>query len=273
MTAATSDLSIEFAHVYLPELDERRAERAAQAARQWAVPVIEAYEQAGLTVSTVVMLDDYFAPAAADTVQGGLLVREACEAAGVRVDHLARESDCAESVSLMRAHLADEPTVRRRTEGAIGLRVDLHDEHPTSAARIWSCPILSAWWQLIRLGMLEDEHGVPVAPPRTQSRSQAPPFHARYTLTLLEPRFLEIEHAARAILERVRLPDAWLRRVREGRRTDDQREHLRRIAYMFVPAGFECRTASRRRASRPETNTIPSYPGRAGGSSRGPRVT
>jgi hypothetical protein len=290
--SSISDLSVEFVHVYLPHLDERRAELAACAAKQWGMPIVEAYEQVGLTVSTVIMLDDYFAPAGTDIARHGRLLREACEAVDVRVDHLAHEADCAESVALMRAHLSPEPwhddsssnpstravgsewlengdptrieRVRSEVVGALSsisndrevelqvraprqprgrhaihLDVELSSELAGSSARLWACPTLSAWWQLIRLGMLSDEEcGKPVAPPRTQSRPDAPPLPARRTLTLLEPRFLEVEHAVRVILERVSLPGVWRRRLREGEQLVDSHEHLKRIAYMFVPGEF-----------------------------------
>jgi ribosome-associated protein len=104
-----ADLSIEFAHLYLGQLDEQEAERAARLARRWLGPVLTSCEDAGVAVSTVVMLDDYFAPEGTDLEAMVRLLDDACAAEGVRIDHLAHESACAESVVQMRAHLCREP--------------------------------------------------------------------------------------------------------------------------------------------------------------------
>jgi len=300
--AAVSDVSIEFAHLYLAHLDEEQAELAARAAQRWLNPLIAGYEDAGLTVSTVVMLDDYFAPEGTDIGEKMHLLQEACRASGVRVDHVAHEAACAESIDRLRTHLRQEPRAgdgssrppledigsewlangdpargRRREPQAVGLlslphvkevgrqaegqararlrprghhsiHLDIElwrDEHGADT-QVWACPTLSAWWQLIRLGMLRDEtSGKPMAPPGTQSRVDAPPLPARRTLTLLDPRFLEVEHAVRVILQRVSLPEAWRRYLREGEHAPDPLEHLERIAYMFMPPGFESRLSTR----------------------------
>ena len=299
--AAVSDVSIEFAHLYLAYLDEERAELAARAARQWLKPLIDGYEEVGLTVSTVVMLDDYFAPNDTNIDDKAQLLQEACREAGVRIDHVAHEAACAESVDRLRAHLRREPrpgdgssspppedvgsdwlangdppraqrreprsagplwyapemevdrqadrqarvSPRPRGQHSIHLDIELWRDESGSGRRVWACPTLSAWWQLIRLGMLRDESGRPAAPAGTWSRPDASPLPARRTLTLLDTRFLEVEHAVRVILERVILPEEWRRYLREGERDPGPREHLERIAYMFMPQGFESRLAPR----------------------------
>lgn len=290
--AAMADLSIEFAHLYLANLDEEHAVASAHAAKQWLTPVMAAYEEAGMTVSTVVMIDDYFAPEDTDIEQKAQMLRDACAEIGVRVDHVAYEAACAESVGRMQAHLHPEPRKGdgssspppadigsdwlsngdpprgRQTEAGVVGRLFQGDEEshlgqrmsaPTPArghhsihldvqlwkaqrgsdARLWACPTLAAWWQLIRLGMLRDEHDRPVAPQRTQSLADAPPLPARRSVTLLDNRFLEVEHAVRAILKRLSLPEAWRRYLREGEMPPSPDEHLNRIAYIFVPSGFE----------------------------------
>lgn len=291
---ATADVSIEFAHLYLAHLDEKSAAASARTAKRWLGPVIAAYEGLGETVSTVVMIDDYFAPEETDVEEKVRILRSACEEAGLRVDHLAYEADCAETVDQMQMRLHPEP---RRGDGSsspppadvgsdwlangdpprgkhwepeavgrlyrpsagnaaqlmmpaktdhsarghhsIHLDVQLWKTGRRPGDRLWACPTLAAWWQLIRLGMLRDENDRPVAPPRTQSALGAPPLPARRTLTLLDNRFLEVEHAVRAIHERLALPEGWRRYLREGESPPTEQEHLERIAYFFVPPGFE----------------------------------
>jgi hypothetical protein len=294
--AALADISIEFAHLYLPHVDEERAAASASLAARWLLPLIAAYEESGAKVSTVVMVDDYFSPeeVEVEVEEKAVMLKEACVSAGLRVDHVAYESACAESVERMRSRLRQEPrkgdgsskpptaeigsgwlsngdpprgrqsepeavgrlflqpgsggaveapvraAIPARGHHSIHLDVQLWKDGRGSDSRLWACPTLAAWWQLIRLGMLRDEQtGAPVAPPRTQSSPDAPPLAARRTITLLDNRFLEVEHAVRAIHERLSLPEAWRRYLREGERSPGPYEHLDRIAYLFVPTSFE----------------------------------
>lgn len=84
--------------------------------------------------------------------------------------------------------------------------------------RIWSCPLLAATWQLLRLGLLRHGGGLPLRPepppalwPEEWSRTpgilqinpQADPFCAYTTFSVLAPRFLPVETAVRTILEQV----------------------------------------------------------------------
>lgn len=101
----------------------------------------------------------------------------------------------------------------------------------------WSCPMLAAWWQLVRLGALHQLNGHP-EPAGTWSRKDAEPLHAKRTLTLLSTKYLEVEHAVWNILRQVALPDSWLGGLQEGAETLGLRAHLDRIAYQFVPEGF-----------------------------------
>lgn len=289
--SAVSDVSIEFAHLSLANVTETQAAAAARTASRWLTPVLDAYEQLGLAVSTVVMVDDYFAPTDVDIGEKVDIVRAACAEATMRVDHIVYEAACAESINEMRSRIFREPRkgdgssspppddaesawlsngdpprlqleeisvagplarsqsrddstqaanpLSPRGHHSIHLDVQLWKNKRGDEGCLWACPTLSAWWQLIRLGMLRDASGRPIAPPRTRSRTGAPPLPARRTLTLLDSRFLEIEHATRAILERVMLPEAWRRYLREGAALPGEREHLDRIAYMFIPTGFE----------------------------------
>jgi len=133
---------------------------------------------------------------------------------------------------------------------SIFLDVELWDER--DGERRWSCPMLAAVWQLLRLGLLRD-HGrtviqprpLPVdlpsewsaMPPVAQVNPQASPFHGYRTLSLLEDRFLPIEHAVRVILNQVGQDTEVMERVARRAR----QEHVPvpsdvtgRIAYVFM---------------------------------------
>jgi hypothetical protein len=101
---------------------------------------------------------------------------------------------------------------------------------------LWSCPMLAAWWQLLRLGAphVDDE---PLASPLAGGRPLA--LHARSSLTVLAPRLLEVEDAVRTILERVVLPEDWLVEdpTRQGQPT--AASHLDRIGYVFTNSSLD----------------------------------
>jgi len=84
--------------------------------------------------------------------------------------------------------------------------------------RTWSCPLLAAAWQLLRLGLLR-QYGQPAVEPVDQPETwppqwsqlpaitrmdpKAPPFAAYASLSVLSPRFLPVELAVRTILGQV----------------------------------------------------------------------
>lgn len=86
--------------------------------------------------------------------------------------------------------------------------------------RLWSCPLLAATWQLLRLGLLRvyGENAVtpidlasddlPAAwadlPAVGRLTPRAAPFAAYRTLTVMDNRFLTVEHAVRTILAQVK---------------------------------------------------------------------
>ena len=121
-------------------------------------------------------------------------------------------------------HLAgrgDEPSAlpgsRRRRARAAGTRSSSTSSSGMTGTgnRTWSCPMLAAVWQLIRLGLLR-EQGAPVVAPEdwtgpwpdswdelpaiTRLNPQAAAFAAYTTLSALSPRFLPVELAVRTIL-------------------------------------------------------------------------
>jgi hypothetical protein len=99
---------------------------------------------------------------------------------------------------------------------SIFLDVELWDE--VRGERRWSCPMLAAVWQLLRLGLLRDEgravaRPVPAPdplpqtwrelPPVIELRRGARPFFAYRTFTAMPSRFLPVEDAVRTILGQV----------------------------------------------------------------------
>jgi hypothetical protein len=119
-------------------------------------------------------------------------------------------------------------------------------------SRLWSCPMLAAVWQLSRLGLLRD-HGRTIIQPRPlpeelprewsampavmQLNPNATPFHGYRTLSLLDNRFLGIEHAVRVILDQVAQDDEVMERVLQRANTEGMQlaqDVTGRIAYTFM---------------------------------------
>jgi hypothetical protein len=106
------------------------------------------------------------------------------------------------------------PLESAHRQHSIFVDVELWDDR--DAIRTWSCPMLAAVWQLIRLGFLRNQ-GRPVVAPRdwtdqaypdswddlppvTRLNPGAAAFAAYTTLSVLSPRFLPVELAVRTIL-------------------------------------------------------------------------
>lgn len=117
---------------------------------------------------------------------------------------------------------------------------------PETGAGRWSCPLLAATWQLLRLGVIRDSRGAIVLPERADflgheaMRPDPLPFTSRSTITLLTPSMLPVEHAVRLILSRLHVVDESVMQLRRSR--DDVLIRpadlvLDRISYAFVPAG------------------------------------
>jgi hypothetical protein len=145
------------------------------------------------------------------------------------------------------------PQESARRRHSIFVDVELWDEH--DGQRTWSCPMLAAVWQLLRLGLVRNQ-GRPVLmpqdwtgvwpdswqemPPITRLNRAAAPFAAYTTLSALSPRFLPIELAVRTILgqfqpEAAVLAEATARAGRDGMLLPD--ELVDRIRYVFVAPG------------------------------------
>lgn len=127
--------------------------------------------------------------------------------------------------------LSATPARHRRS---ISLDVQLWTD--SDSGRLWACPALAAWWQLIRMGALQHmEDATASVPSMTWSRPDAPPLHALRTLTLLKTEYIEVEHAVWNILRQIALPDNWVRALRESGEQPPSRAHLDRMTYIFAP--------------------------------------
>jgi hypothetical protein len=146
------------------------------------------------------------------------------------------------------------PQESARRRHSIFVDVELWDE--PDGKRIWSCPMLAAVWQLMRLGLLRDQ-GRPVVTPQDwvdlpfpdtwddlpaviRLRPTAAAFAAYTTLSVLSPRFLPVELAVRTILsqfacDRRILTEATDRAARDAMRLPE--ELVDRIRYVFAAPG------------------------------------
>jgi hypothetical protein len=156
-----------------------------------------------------------------------------------------------EAAEALRPRSWQPPVEAEARQHSIFLDVELWDER--EGKRIWSCPMLAAVWQLLRLGLLRD-NGRTVAQPEplpqtlprewsampavAQINPKATPFHGYRTLSLLEDRFLPVEHAVRVILNQVAQDPEVMDRVERRARQEGVQvppEVTRRISYIFLP--------------------------------------
>jgi hypothetical protein len=142
------------------------------------------------------------------------------------------------------------PSENGANRHSIFLDVELWSDQPDGP--LWSCPFLSAVWQLLRLGLLR-EGGRPLwtpqlwtepypqrwdeLPPLIQVRPDAASFAAYRTYSVLGTRFLPIEHAVRTILGQFMASPAVFgqvadRAAAEGLALPD--ELVDRVGYAFV---------------------------------------
>lgn len=146
------------------------------------------------------------------------------------------------------------PRESARRRHSIFVDVELWDER--DGHRTWSCPMLAAVWQLMRLGLLRDE-GRPVVtpedwtdprfpdswedlPPVIRLNPQAAAFTAYTTLSVLSPRFLPVELAVRTILSQFAADAALLAEAASRAQRDAMQlpaELVDRLRYVFATPG------------------------------------
>jgi len=146
------------------------------------------------------------------------------------------------------------PRENARRRHSIFVDVELWDEH--DGQRTWSCPMLAAVWQLMRLGLLRDRGRAVVTPqdwtdplfpdswdefpPVVRLNPRATAFSAYTTLSVLSPRFLPVELAVRTILSQF-APDPAVFADATSRAGRDAMplpaELVDRIRYVFATPG------------------------------------
>lgn len=118
--------------------------------------------------------------------------------------------------------------------------------------RTWSCALLAAVWQMLRLGLMRSD-GEPLVepveppaqwpsswaemPPIVKLNPRATPFTAYATTSILSPRFLPIEVAVRTILSQVWGDPAVTAQLSERARTEGVAvadDIVDRITYVFA---------------------------------------
>ena len=134
--------------------------------------------------------------------------------------------------------LEESTAGRNRRQHSIAMDIELLSLR--NGIELWSCPLLAAWWQLVRLGMLRDDHGEPTMPKRTIALGldENVPLHAKRTLTALVPEFLEVEAAVQTILRQTALTGDLRSHLKDSRLEIEPRDHLKRISYVFVDDVF-----------------------------------
>jgi hypothetical protein len=121
--------------------------------------------------------------------------------------------------------------------------------------RRWSCAMLAAVWQLLRLGMLRDNgrhvaspHPLPAELPDTwralpmilKVNERAAPFSAYRAMTICAPLFQPVENAVRTILQQVAVDPAVTAQISERAAKEEitlPLEVVDRIEYLFVDTG------------------------------------
>jgi hypothetical protein len=146
------------------------------------------------------------------------------------------------------------PRESARRRHSIFVDVELWDER--DGQRTWSCSMLAAVWQLMRLGQLRDRGRSVVTPqdwtdpcfpdnwdelpPVIRLRPGAAAFAAYTTLSVLSPRFLPVELAVRTILSQFAcdsnvFAEGTGRAARDAMRLPE--ELVDRIRYVFAAPG------------------------------------
>jgi len=159
----------------------------------------------------------------------------------------------AESRFSMQSREWTPPVEANARRHSVFVDVELWDE--VDGKRVWSCAMLAAVWQLLRLGLLRDqgrplivpepldpEEGLPdswdALPPVLQLEERAAPFTGYRTASILDHRFMPVEHAVRVILGQVRQDSDALEILEQRARGEGLREAdgvLGRLGYVFLP--------------------------------------
>ncbi|GAA1519831.1 SCO2522 family protein [Dactylosporangium maewongense] len=142
-----------------------------------------------------------------------------------------------------------KPQENAANRHSIFLDVELWSDEP--GGRLWSCPLLAAVWQLLRLGMLRYQSEDPARPARwhgdlpaeweqlpaiVRLNEQADPFSAYQTYSILSGRFVPVETAVRTILGQTSVEAAVLEQLATRARAEGielPATLIERIRYAF----------------------------------------
>lgn len=140
--------------------------------------------------------------------------------------------------------VAEPPSTDGRPTGPHSIHVEVELWSGEGNRRKWSCPLLAAWWQLIRLGVAYSPDADGRDQPVDESvgralHEDAPPLPAHRTLSVLSAPFLVVEAAVRTILEKVVIADpSWARHLQTSADDADVQAHCERIGYLFPPTAL-----------------------------------
>ncbi|WP_232533659.1 SCO2522 family protein [Plantactinospora sp. KBS50] len=132
--------------------------------------------------------------------------------------------------------------------------VDVELWSDEAKGRVWACALLASVWQLTRLGLLRHRgetitqpYRLPAGEPLPadwdelpgliQLNPQATPFCAYRSVTLMDIRYLPVEHAVRTILSQVAVPSAVARQAADRARGEGltlPEELVDRLSYVFI---------------------------------------
>lgn len=278
-------ISFEVLHIYAgDEAFEARLRAGAAKAKRWVSAIDEIYPNA--TFANLAFVDDY-SETGKEPINRSDIVQQITsefEKAGVPLDYIAFESDCAATCHYLRTDLVKPPiegagsflpplndfqfddiqgrlsfdyvsqdfdpdTEDARSRGiniaspefrndvGIGVSIGRETNEDGEKRMVWSCPAAAAWWQLIRLGILQDvdEPNLDGAPIGTWQRDHdnRSPFVADKTLSLLDPSYISVEHAVRVILNNLVDLGPSVRKSTRYSNSSTGNEWLNRIGYLF----------------------------------------
>lgn len=227
------EFSIEFAHLYYTELQERnfRALKPAIDTLRW---VLKSLVDQGASYSLSVLIDDYGID---HPMRDASLLNEFLLSEGIEVDHVAYEADLAQVADVLLESLRDR-YVRRSTD-RVSLLIENSDSHlndiqetvrrpktlllGTSAKedafrqtrttsftqvqlsngssdnRQYGCALLASCWTLARMGI------APYATALTlESRAGHAPFTGDRLITILSTRYIKVEATVLDLLSEMR---------------------------------------------------------------------
>jgi len=133
---------------------------------------------------------------------------------------------------------------------SIGISTPIYRRNPNEqdAELVYSCPTLASWWQILRLGGLADpEISKNVAGDLTHDQKKldgtfqklfkvgndAAPFCAHQTVSLLDPKYIAVEHAVRSILSLTDFPETFSRTLAKSADVANFSIVDDRISYVF----------------------------------------